>query len=126
MAEVDGLFGGRITFNFAGQSIPVCEGTFTIDPALVEVSADANYDGSAAYRAKPKLPACEMTLRNIAAVDWQAIMFQSGNVTIVEEDTGRTHLFTGTRLTGKPDIDLTTGDVKGLKVEGGAYQKVST
>jgi Phage tail tube protein len=124
MAEIDGLFGGRITFNFAGQMIPVCEGTFEIDPSLIEVSADSNYDGSAAYKSKPKLVTCEITLRNIAAVDWQAIMFQSGNVTIVEEDNGRTHLFSNTRLTGSPKVDLTTGDVKGLKVEGGTYQKV--
>jgi hypothetical protein len=124
MAEVDGLFGGRITFDFNGQKIPVCEGTFEIDPAPIEVTGEANYDGTAAYKSKPKLAMCEMTLRTIAAVNWQAIMFQTGNVTIVEEDNGRTHLFTGTRLTGSPKVDLTTGDVKGLKVEGGQYQKV--
>lgn len=124
MAEVDGLFGGRCTFDFNGQKIPVCEGEFMLDVSPIEVSAESNYDGSTAYKSKPKPQGCSMTLRNVSAVDWSRILFQFGNVTVVEEDNGRTHLFTGTRMTGKPEVDIVNGDVKGLKAEGGIYQKV--
>jgi hypothetical protein len=124
MAEVNGQFGGRITFNFGGQYIPPSEGEFVIDPALYEVEAKANQDGSMARIMKPKLPGIEIKLRNAAGIDWQAIMLTIGNATVTEQDNGRIHLFTGGMLTGTPKINLVTGEVDGLRVEGGSYQKV--
>jgi len=127
MSEVNGQFGGRVTFEFAGISIPPSDGEFVLDVALYNTEARANQDGTAAYIRKPKLPGCEIKLRNAggaAGIDWQGIMNLTGNCTIVEEDNGRTHLFTGTRLTGDPKVNISTGEVDGLKVEGGTYQKV--
>ena len=121
---IDGQFGGRITFEFAGQHIPPCDGDIIIDPSLREVDAKANQDGSAAYTMKPKLASAKIKLRHQNGVDWDAIMLQSGNCTIVEENNGRTHLFTNTRLTGKPDVNLTTGEVDGLTIMGGVYTRL--
>lgn len=123
---VDGQFGGRITFEFDGLRIPPCDGDITLDPSTREVDARANQDGSAAYSMKPKLPNAKIKLRHANGIDWAALMLRSGNVTIKEEDNGRTHLFTKTRLTGKPDINLTTGEVDGLQVEGGKYTRLET
>jgi hypothetical protein len=123
-SETDGLFGGRITFNAFGQYIPPAEGEFQLNPSLYKKEMMTNQDGSGAVKLTPKQPACKVKLRNVKAVDWQAIMLQTGNITIVEEDGGRTHLFTGSQFTGEPEINLTTGEVDGLTVEGGTYQKL--
>ena len=121
---IDGQFGGRITFEFVGKRIPPCDGDIILDPALREVDPKANQDGSAAYMMKPTLASAKIKLRNANGIDWDAIMLQIGNCTIVEEDNGRTHLFTATRLTGKPDINLTSGEVDGLSITGGTYTKL--
>ena len=120
--EVSGQFGGLVTFQFGSLVIPPADGEFVLDPSLFEVTVKTNQDGSPAYELKPKQPGCEIKLRNVGDVDWQAILLQIGNCTIVEETNGRTHLFTGTRLTGTAKVNISTGEVDGLKVEGGVYQ----
>ncbi len=124
--EVSGQFGGRIVFTFNGVTIPPADGDFVIDPSLYDVSAEANQDGTASYRLKPKLPGAEIKLRNVGDVDWNAILLQIGNCTIVEQTNGRTHLFTGTRLVGSAKVNVSTGEVDGLSIMGGTYQRLST
>ena len=124
--EVSGQFGGLVTFKFGSLTIPPADGEFVLDPSLFEVSAKTNQDGTAAYHLKPKQPGCDIKLRNVGNVDWNAILLQVGNVTIAEETNGRTHLFTGTRLTGTAKVNISTGEVDGLKVEGGTYQFQAT
>ena len=123
---IDGQFGGRITFEFNGTKIPPCDGDITLDPSTVDVAATANQDGSAAYHLKPVLVGAEIKLRHANGIDWNGLMFQTGNCTITEEDNGRTHLFTKTRLTGKPRVNTATGEVDGLKIEGGQYTRVGS
>ena len=122
--SIDGQFGGRITFEFNGVYIPPCEGNFVIDPANRSTTAIANQDGSAAYQIKPKLYGCDLHLRNADGVDWNGIMLVQSNCTITEEDNARTHLFTNCRLVGDPKVDMSTGEVSGLRVEGPQYQKI--
>jgi hypothetical protein len=121
-AEIQGQFGGRVTFQFGSLVIPPSDGEFVIDPSLYEVTAKTNQDGSAAYELKPKQPGAEIKLRNVGDVDWNAILLQTGNCTIVEQTNGRTHLFTNTRLVGTAKVNISTGEVDGLRVEGGTYQ----
>lgn len=120
--ETQGQFGGRVTFKFGTQFIVIAEAEVKIDPATFDVSARPNQDGTAAYEMKPVLVGADVEFRNVGDVDWNAILLQIGNVTIVEETNGRTHLFTGTRLVGKPQVNVSTGIVSGLRVEGGQYQ----
>jgi hypothetical protein len=47
------------------------------------------------------------------------------NATIVEEDNNRTHLFTGARFTGEPKLNMSTGEIDGLKIEGAQYQMIN-
>jgi hypothetical protein len=123
---IEGQFGGRITFQFAGQNIPPCDGDIIIDPSLVEVDGMANQDGSAAYKQKPKLVSAKFKLRHTGNTDWNAIMFMIGNLTITEQNNGRTHLFTNTRMVGKPDVNLSSGEVDGLSCQGGTYTRVDS
>jgi hypothetical protein len=125
MAEVDGQFGGRITFDFSGQKIPAAEGEFVINPSLYKKEMKTNQDGSSAVLLTPKQPGCKLKLRNKAGVNWQTLMQQTGNATITEQDNGRTHLFTNCTFTGEPEINLSTGEVDGLMIEGGTYQEVT-
>lgn len=120
----DNEFGGRVTFDFAGQKFTIADAKVTIDPSLYDVSAKANDDGSACYTLAPKLVSAKMTFRDTVGIDWAALMQSGqGNVTISQETLDRTHLFTGTRFTGKPDIDLSDGSVDGLMIEGGQYTR---
>lgn len=121
---VDGQFGGRITFEFAGVKIPPCDGDIVLDPSTREIDARANQDGSTAYQMKVKPVGAKVKLRHAAGIDWDALLLQIGNCTIVEEDNGRTHLYTGTRLTGKPEVNVSTGEVDGLMIQGGKYLRV--
>ena len=60
-----------------------------------------------------------------SAIQWNAaFLLAPVNVTIVELDTGATHLLTSARWSGTPSLDLATGEVSGLKVETDAYQQI--
>ncbi|MBI1202544.1 MAG: hypothetical protein GC182_08540 [Rhodopseudomonas sp.] len=122
--SVDGQFGGRITWEFDGQKISLGDASVKLHPALVEVTAKANWDGSAAYELKPSLAAVEFELRHQDGVDYNALMFKKGNLTVDEENNGRTHMWTGTRMTGKPVVDLGTGAVTGMMGQGGTYRRI--
>ncbi len=121
MQEVQGQFGGIVSITFGTLSLTLDESAVKLSPALAEVTAQANQDGTAAYIVKPELVGAEVSFRNVADVNWSTMNMQYGNVTIKEVSNGRTHLFTNTRCIGKPDVDVSTGAVTGLKFAGGTY-----
>lgn len=121
----DLVFGGKITLEFAGVKLVQCEADFVVDPSYFEKSAKANHDGSAAYMLKPKLVGVDIKPRDGADIDWNAMLLMQGNATIVEETTGRTHFLTGCQLTGTPKANLSSGEVDGLRIEGGVYRKLN-
>lgn len=122
MQEVQGQFGGIVTLTFGTFTLTLDETEVKLSPASLEVSAKANQDGSAAYEAKPELVGAEVSFRNVADVNWALLNQQSGNVTITEVSNGRMHLLTNTRCVGKPEVNVSTGAVTGLKFAGGTYQ----
>lgn len=122
MQEVQGQFGGRVTCTFGTQSLTIADAEVKLSPATAEVSAKANQDGTAAYEVKPELVGAEIEFRNVGDINWATFTMLYGNVTIKEVDSGRTHLFTNTRFIGKPDVNVSTGAVAGLKIAGGTYQ----
>jgi hypothetical protein len=125
-SEVQGQFGGLVSLTFAGATYVISDAEVEIEPATFDVSAKANQDGSAAYEMKPKLVAADVKFRNVNDTDWNAILLTVGNVTITEQTNGRTHLFTGTRMTGSSKVNLSTGEVTNLRFEGGTYQFVAS
>ena len=119
-------FGGRVIFDYDGLRIPPCDADIVINPSLMQSEAKANQDGSAAYMLKPMLAGADIKFRNAAEVDWGSIVLKVGNINIVEENTNRTHLFTGCRLVGYPKVNVSNGEVDGLRVEGPQYKLLGT
>jgi len=124
-AEVSGQFGGLITFKFGAIVIPPSDAEITIDPGTFEVSSKTNQDGTESYEMKPKSPGVKIKFRNVGDIDWAAIMLLIGNVTVTELTNGRTHLFTRTRFIGTAEVNTSTGEVDGLSIRGGTYQRLT-
>lgn len=119
-------FGGKIYITAGGIRLKAADGDISIRPTTGEVSATANQDGSASYSTAPRLPGADITFRDNCGITWGEWMRKCKlDVTIVEEDNGRQHLFSGTRFVGRPVINLTNGQVTGVSIEGGTYQKVT-
>jgi len=119
-------FGGRISITVDGDAMTPSEADITIDPTNISVDAKANQDGSACYMAKPKLYGADIKFRNGCGILWNNNLRKCAiNATIVEEDNNRTHLFTAARFTGEPKLNLSTGEIDGIKIEGAQYQMLN-
>lgn len=121
----DSQFGGRITLEFGGKPIVIANASVKLDVSGTSVDAVPNQDGSVCYKYTPKVRGAEFTPRDDSTINWSLLMRQQGNATIVELENGVTHLFTACRLTGSPVEDRDTGEVSGVKVEGGQYQRLN-
>lgn len=121
----DSQFGGRVSITAGGLKLSPTDAAIKLKTSQVSKEAKANQDGSACYMLKAVLQSAEFSFRRPLGVDWTTLMLQGAvDVTIVEEDNGRTHLFSGTQFTGDPDESLTDGEVTGLKAEGGRYTRI--
>lgn len=120
-------FGGRIQIKIGDKRFAPTEADIEIEPTSRSVKGMANQDGSACYTVKPKLYGAKIKLRNPCGIVWDDYMLMCKvDCSIIEEDTGRTHLFTGARITtddAGPKINLSNGEVDGLQIEGDKYQK---
>lgn len=124
MAE-DYSFGGLISVEIDGVRFAPTEADITIMPTNIEVEGRANQDGSGAYTSKPVLPSADVRFRNPSGIKWDEQMRKKNvNATIDETDNNRTHLFSQARITGRPSLNLTTGEIEGIKIEGPNYQKI--
>lgn len=118
-------FGGRITIDIDGDRFSA-RGDVTIEPTNSEVTADANHDGTPFFMVKPRLYSFAATFSNPCGLRWSGKMAKCRmNVTIVEEDNNRTHLFTGARLVGRPSVNISTGEVSGVSGATDRYQIVA-
>lgn len=118
-------FGGRISITINGEQFAPTDGDIVIDPTRTTVTGGANHDGSAFYASKPKLYKADIKFRNKCGIVWDEVMLRCRvDVTIVEEDTDRTHIFTGARITGEAHVNLSNGEVEGLAIEGPKYQRI--
>ncbi|MFG1332022.1 phage tail tube protein [Xanthobacter autotrophicus] len=119
-------FGGKIVIQIGDTRFPPTEADITIDPTNMEVEAMVNQDASAARIVHPRLYGAEFTLRNTCGLVWSAVVAKCRmNVTIVEEDNGRQHLFTGAFIVGRPKLNLTNGEVSGLSIASASYKAIS-
>lgn len=118
-------FGGRISITADGERMAPTPADIVIDPANIAVTGEANQDGSACFMAKPKLYGAEIALRNPCGADWNEKLRKCKlDVHIVEEDQGRSHIFTGARFTGDVKLNLANGTVSGIRIEGAQYQMI--
>lgn len=115
----DNQFGGRITLNIGGAQYTPSEADITVKPTNREVDAEMNQDGSVSYRQKLVPAEMDIKFRNNSGINWQNTMLMcSVNATVQEEDNGRIWLMTGARMTGRPEINLSTGEVSGIVLKG--------
>ncbi|MFG1246796.1 phage tail tube protein [Xanthobacter flavus] len=126
MSDCCNQFGGTIYLTVDGERFTPSEGDITIMPTNAEVEGLANQDGSAAYKVSPRLVRAEISFRQGCGFKWADWMLKCKvNATIVEETNGRQHLFTGTRFVGRPSLNMSSGEVTGVAIEGGTYQYVA-
>jgi hypothetical protein len=123
MAEIQ--FGGRITFEFAGQILSMEEASVQLIETGYKADAASNQDGSVFYTYTPQPYGADIKFRDDASITWDTMMRAQGNCTITELDNGVTHLFTECRMTGDPKVDRTKGTVDGVQIRGGHYQKLT-
>jgi Phage tail tube protein len=119
-------FGGRISITAGTQRFTPSDGDVTIEPTNIKVDAKANGDGSPCYTASPKLYGAKIKFRDSSSITWDDIVRQSLDVTIVEEDNNRTHIFSSCRAVGEPEVNISNGEVSGMEIRGQQYQKLNS
>lgn len=117
-------FGGKITVTSSlGYKLSL-RGTITVQPTAQSNEAITNQDGSTDRIMTPNAPMAELSFRDDGG-DWQGrITGARENLTIVEEQTGVTHLFTGAFWTGRPNINRINGEVSGVQIVADSYRKI--
>lgn len=123
-------FGGELHFSVNGNPL-ILRTKFESEPVNMEFDGGANQDNSIYRTLKPTGYTADMTFQdqapNIAtALDWSALMRAApGNMTLVEPNTNRLHMWTQASFEGKPRVDHTTGEVTGIKIRAVAYKKTT-
>jgi hypothetical protein len=123
-------FGGTVSFTYAGNPL-VMRGHITIGPSSIKADPIANQNGTVSrtltprgYTAKFKF---EDSTNGLATPQpWDAIL-KGGpyNVTVVENQTGVTHMWTNAAFTGEPEVDREKGEVDGLSLIAPSYQTIT-
>ena len=122
MAGMD--FGGKIIVTSSRGYKLSLRGTINVNPSQQSNEALTNQDGSVDRIITPAAPGAELTFRDEGG-DWQARLDgPRENLTIVEEKTGVTHLFTGAFWTGRPTINRVNGEVTGVQIVADYYRKL--
>ena len=123
-ADCCNSFGGRITITMGNEKL-VARGEITLQMSDREVTGEANQDGSPFYTSKMMLGGGAAELTETCSGSWNERMKACKvNITVDEEDHGRQHLFTATRLIGRPEFNTSTGAISGVSWAGGNYKKI--
>lgn len=114
--------GGRFTLEINGRSFSG-RGEAKIKPARAVPEVGVNMDSTAYRTVKPTLAGLDLSFDRGVGLLWtEDMMLQSINVTFVEKDAGRTHLYTNASWSGEPEINTATGEVTGLSIQTDRYQ----
>jgi hypothetical protein len=117
-------FGGVIKVSTSTGVNLSLRGTLKIDPARSTNDSITNQDGSLDRTMTPKAPSAELTFRD-DDFDYDTLLSgERMNVRIVEQQTGRTHLFTNAFFTGSPSSDRMKGEVDSLGLVAEDYQRI--
>ena len=123
-------FGGTVNFSYAGTPL-VMRGHIMIDPSSIKADGIANQDGSVSRTLTPRgyTAKCKFQdSRNGLATPqpWDTIL-KGGpyNITVVENQTGVTHMWTNAAFTGEPSVDRERGEVDGLGWIAPSYQVIT-
>lgn len=122
MAGAD--FGGHMKFRSSRGEQLSLRGTFNVLGGNVSVEGITNQDGSPDRVVTPSAPTAEIVFAD-KNVDLAELM--SGeriNISIVEERTGVTHLFTRAFYTGKASSNRLNGEVTAVGLMAEAYRRI--
>jgi hypothetical protein len=119
-------FGGRITITLGSEKL-IARGEISLNIVDQEVSAASNQDKSTYYTVANQPVGGEASFTETCSGSWADRMRAcSVNITVDEEDHGRQHLFTGTRLVGRPMYNTSSGEISGVTWAGGTYKRITT
>ena len=116
-------FGGRMSLRLSTGELISIRGTFSVSPTSAEISSVANQDNTVDRISTPMPRRIEFVA---ADGGWDYEKLMNGprfDTTIVEELTGVTHYMTGGFLSGRPVVNRLNGELSGLAIEGGAYNR---
>lgn len=117
-------FGGKITVTSSlGYKLSL-RGTISVMPTAQSNEPITNQDGSTDRIMTPVAAQAELNFRDDGG-DWNGRMNQPRqNLTIVEEQTGVTHLFTAAFWTGRPSNNRINGEVSGVTIVADYYRRL--
>lgn len=122
MAGAD--FGGHMKFRSSRGETLSLRGTFNVSGGNVSVEGITNQDGSADRVITPSSPTAEIAFAD-KRVDLAALMDGDRiNVSIVEERSGVTHLFTNAFYTGKASSNRLAGEASGVGIMAETYRRI--
>lgn len=117
-------FGGVMRFRDSAGKTKALRGTFTVSPSPYTAEGVVNQDGSPDRVATVTAPRAEIVFAD-KGVDLAAMMGDARrDVSIIEDFTGVTHLFTDAFYTGDPVTNRMNGEVTGVAIMAAAYRKL--
>ncbi len=124
MPQTGDFKGGRFSLSINGVNFSG-RGAASIKPSTISLTSDANQDGTSYATVKAKLASIELSFDRGVGIKWDAdMLLQRVDLTFVETDANITHLLSRATWNGDPDIDSSTGEVKGLSLMSNQYQAI--
>lgn len=117
-------FGGIIRVTGSTGYALSLRGTLAVSATRQSNEAVTNQDGRADRVITPGAPTAELTFADDGQNFDALLNAERHNVTMVEEKTGVTHLFTDAFWTGRPNSNRINGEVSGLTVVGEVYRRL--
>lgn len=117
-------FGGKITVTGSTGYKLSLRGTVTILGAHQSNDVITNQDGRADRVITPDAPAAELVFADDGLNYDQLLNADRHNITVVEEKTGVTHMFTSAFWTGKPSSNRINGELSQLGIRADSYRRL--
>lgn len=117
-------FGGKITVRGSLGFILSLRGTVNVSAAHQSNAAITNQDGRVDRVITPDAPTSEIVFADDGLNYDTLLNANRQNISIVEEKTGVSHLFTGAFFTGKPMANRLNGELTALGIVADRYTKV--
>ncbi|SCM73373.1 conserved hypothetical protein [uncultured Pleomorphomonas sp.] len=110
-------FGGVMSFRLSNGTQMRIRGDFTERPSNITAATVTNQDGSIDKTITPRPYGFSATFVD-EGQDFDDLLLETGiNATVVEENTGKTRLYSGGQFSGEVSIDRSNGAVTGLEFD---------
>lgn len=117
-------FGGKITVTGSLGFRLSLRGTVNVMAAHQSNDVVTNQDGRADRIITPDAPGAELVFADDGLNYDTLLNADRQNITIVEEKTGVTHLFTSAFFTGKPNSNRLNGEVGQVAIRSDHYRRI--